>query len=82
MAKMALLVAPGNVYATILSGSYEPLKFSGFNIERINKKLLNKNWEVTIFQDEQSTLGNVEAFFKQSLLLGPKDEVLFYYSGH
>jgi hypothetical protein len=79
MAKRALLVAPGNVYSTILSGYYEPLTFSGFNIERINRKLINKQWTVTTFQDEQATIANVESFFSKS---AANDEVLFYYSGH
>jgi hypothetical protein len=81
MRKKALLVAPGNVYQTILRGEYTPLGFSGFNIERLNAKLILKKWETLTLPDQQATRKNVDSFFKKTINDQP-DEVLLYFCGH
>jgi hypothetical protein len=81
MKKKALLVAPGNVYQTILRGEYTPLGFSGFNIERLNTKLILKKWETLTLPDQQATRKNIDTFFKKTIVDQP-DEMLLYFCGH
>ncbi|MBT1685572.1 caspase family protein [Fulvivirgaceae bacterium PWU37] len=81
MEKQALLVAPGNVYKTLQRGWYTPLSFSGFNVERMNRKLVDKNWSIQCLQDEKATKENVLQFFDKPALSRSR-EILFYYCGH
>jgi hypothetical protein len=82
MANKALLVAPGDTYATMLQSRYIPLRFSPINIDRLNAKLISKGWEVVSLQNEEATKGNIENFLERTQTLSANEEVLFYFSGH
>jgi hypothetical protein len=80
MTKAALLLAPGDIYQTILQGRYVPLGFSAQNVERLNGKLIDKGWTVTSLQNEEATRNRVMEFLQDNL--STVDRMLFYFSGH